>query len=64
MGDRRRKGGKWDLYKGGKQERYLKREAFVFYYCLSSSQKHKPSIFLLQFNILRGFKQNFIFEKM
>ena len=42
-GDGRRKGGERDLYEGGKRERNSKRQAFVIYYCLSSSQKHKPS---------------------
>ena len=53
-GDGRRKGRKW--------ERNSK--TFDIYYCLSSSQKHKPSnVFLLPFNILQGFKQSFICKK-
>ena len=42
-GDGRRKGGKRDLYDGGKRERNSKRQAFVNCYCSSSSQRNEPN---------------------
>ena len=41
-GDGRRKGGKRDLYDGGKRERKSKRQAFVNCYYSSSSQRNEP----------------------
>ena len=50
--------------KGGKQEGNSKRQAFVIWYCLSSSQRNKPNnVSWLPFNLLQGLKQNFICEK-
>ena len=43
IGDGRRKGGKRDLYDGGKRERNSKRQAFVNCYCSSSSQRNEPN---------------------
>ena len=40
-GDGRGKGGKRDLYDGGKRERNSKRQAFVNCYCSSSSQRNE-----------------------
>ena len=45
-GDGRRKGGRRDLYDGGKQERNSKRQAFVFCYCLLPVKKTNPITFL------------------
>ena len=42
-GDGRRKGGKRDLYDGGKRERKSKRQAFVNCYYSSSSQRNEPN---------------------
>ena len=39
---------------GGSWREIRNRQGFLIYYCLSSSQKYKPS------NVLRGFKLNFI----
>ena len=46
MGDGRRKGGKWDLYDGGKRERNSKRQAFVICYCLHPVKEMDPTTFL------------------
>ena len=53
----RRKGGKGDLYDGGKRGRNLKRQVFVICYWLSSSQKKQTQ--KRPFNVLRGLKQKF-----
>ena len=46
MGDRRRKGGRWDLYDGGKWERNSKRQAFAICYCLLPVKETNPRTFL------------------
>ena len=45
-GDGRRKGGKRDLYDGGKRERNSKRQAFVICYCLHPVKETNPTTFL------------------
>ena len=45
-GDGRRKGGKRDLYDGGKRERNSKRQAFVICYCLQPVKETNPTTFL------------------
>ena len=45
-GDGRRKGGKRDLYDGGKQERNSERQAFVICYCLQPVKETNPTTFL------------------
>ena len=45
-GDKRRKGGKRDLYDGGKRERNSKRQAFVICYCLHPVKETNPTTFL------------------
>ena len=45
-GDGRKKGGKRDLYDGGKRERNSKRQAFVICYCLHLVKETKPTTFL------------------
>ena len=45
-GDGRRKGGKRDLYDGGKRERNSKRQAFVICYCLHPVKGTNPTTFL------------------
>ena len=58
MGDGRRKGGKRDLYDGGKRERSSKRQAFVICYCLHPIKETNPTTFWwLPSNVLRGLKQ-------
>ena len=42
----RRKGGKRNLYDGGKRERNSKREALVIYYCLHPVKETNPKTFL------------------
>ena len=45
-GDGRRKGGRRDLYDGGKRERNSKRQAFVICYCLLPAKETNPTTFL------------------
>ena len=45
-GDGRRKGGRRDLYDGGKPERNSKRQGFVICYCLHPSKKRTQQRFL------------------
>ena len=45
-GDGRRKGGRWDLYDGGRWERNSKRKAFAICYCLLPVKKTNPRTFL------------------
>ena len=59
-GDGRKKGGKQDLYDGGKPERNSKRQAFVICYCLHPDKETKPTTFL-DFHLT--FSQNFIRQK-
>ena len=44
-GDGRRKGGRRDLYDGGKRERNSKRQAFACYYCLLPVEEMNPGTF-------------------
>ena len=44
--DGRRKGGRRDLYDGGKRERNSKRQAFSFCYCLLPVKETNPRTFL------------------
>ena len=45
-GDGRRKGGRRDLYDGGKRERNSKRQAFPICYCLLPVKEKNPRTFL------------------
>ena len=45
-GDGRRKGGRRDLYDGGKRERNSKSQAFFICYCLLPVKETKPTTFL------------------
>ena len=45
-GDGRRKGGRRNLYDGGKRERNSKRQAFAIYYCLLPVKETNPRTFL------------------
>ena len=45
-GDGRRKGGRQDLYDGGKRERNSKRQAFAICYCLLPVKETNPRTFL------------------
>ena len=45
-GDGRRKGGRRDLYDGGKRERNSKRQAFAICYCLLPVKETNPRTFL------------------
>ena len=45
-GDGRKKGGKQDLYDGGKRDRNLKRQAFNICYCLHLVKEMNPTTFL------------------
>ena len=45
-GDERRKGGRWDLYDGGKRERNSKSQAFFICYCLLPVKETNPTTFL------------------
>ena len=63
-GDGRRKGGKRDLYDGGKRERNSKEASFRYLLLLIiQSKKRTQQRSWLPFNVLRGLKQNFVWKK-
>ena len=53
-GDGRRKGGRRDLYDGGKRERNSKRQSFAICYSLLPVK---------EFNVFRGLQQNVIHDR-